>query len=118
MSESDRPSSVATYDFPEIAASVQSIARDSLQIVLESKRYAPGKAQEWMDAVNATCMEKLKGVSPNFKYISSCIIMQKIGTGLHYDCAAHWDAKTDGCVTSKFEGDTLVAILSIFAIAI
>jgi dynein light chain Tctex-type 1 len=118
MSSSGNGTTVAVYDFPEIAASVQAVARDSLHSVLESTIYAQGNVQQWMDTINSNCIEKLKGLSPNFKFISSCVIMQKIGTGLHYDSAAHWDAKTDGCVTSKFENDTLVAILSIFALAI
>jgi dynein light chain Tctex-type 1 len=118
MSSSGKKATVAVYDFPEIAPSLQNIARDSLHSVLESTTYAQEKVQQWMDTINSNCMDSLKGISPNFKFISSCVIMQKIGTGLHYDSAAHWDAKTDGCVTFKFENESLVAILSIFALAI
>jgi hypothetical protein len=50
--------------------------------------------------------------------IVSVIILQKTGAGLHYDCASHWDTKTDGAVTSKFENDTIVAIITVFAIAL
>jgi dynein light chain Tctex-type 1 len=106
------------FDFPDIATGMQQIAKDSLGGYLESKRYAPTKVQEWMDAINTTCIDRLKELSPNFKFVSSCIIMQKLGTGLHYDCAAHWDVKTDGCLTTKFENDTIVAILTVFGIAI
>ena len=71
-----------------------------------------------MEAVNSACVERLKELSPNFKYISSTIILQKTGAGLHYDCASHWDTKTDGAVTSKFENDTILAINTVFAVAL
>ena len=71
-----------------------------------------------MELINASCIDHLKEVSPNFKYITSVIIQQKTGAGLHYDCASHWDTKSDGCVTSKFENDTIVAIIAVFTIAL
>ena len=108
----------SAFDFPEIAGSVQQIATESLSSHLEGKRYTPIKIQDWMDTINMTCIERLKEISPNFKFISSCIIMQKLGTGLHYDCASHWDTKTDGCLTTKFENDSIVALLTVFGIAI
>lgn len=77
-----------------------------------------GKVQEWMEAINTGCVERLKEVSPNFKYISSCIIVQKTGAGLHYDCASHWDCKSDGVVSSKFENDTILGIITVFVLAL
>ena len=71
-----------------------------------------------MEAINATCVDRLKEISPNFKFISSTIVAQRTGAGLHYDCASHWDIRTDGVVTSKFENDTIIAIITVFTIAI
>lgn len=77
-----------------------------------------GKMQEWMEAINAGCLNRLQELSPNFKFISSTIILQKTGAGLHYDCASHWDIKTDGVVTSKFENDTIIGINTVFVLAL
>ena len=50
--------------------------------------------------------------------VVNCLILQKAGAGLHYNCVTHWDAKHDSSVTVKFENDSLSCIVTIFGIAI
>jgi dynein light chain Tctex-type 1 len=98
----------------EATARVQNIAAQTL----ESKRYSPGKVGEWIDVINSQSIESLKKLSPNFKYITSCIIHQRTGAGLHYNCISHWDAKHDGACTIKYENDSLTCIVVVFGMAL
>lgn len=89
-----------------------------MMLVLESKKYNPAKTSEWTDQMGNKILEKLRDVSPYFKYVVSCVIVQKVGAGLHYESIAHWDSKTDGLLTTKFENDSLICITTIVAAAI
>jgi len=106
------------YEFPPIQDSARNIAQEIITQVLESKKYAPGKVPEWIDSITSRCIERLKELSPNFKYVVSAIIVQKVGAGIHYDCVTHWDMKTDGSVTTRFENDTLLCFCAVLGIAL
>ena len=53
-----------------------------------------------------------------FLQVVNCLIQQKVGAGLHYDCVTHWDSKHDSAITVKFENDNLTCIVMIFGISI
>lgn len=89
-----------------------------MRMYLEGKKYVPSKVPEWVDAINNEIVEETKKASPNFKYVVNCIIQQKAGAGLHYNCVTHWDAKHDCSVTVKFENDNLTCVVMIFGISI
>eukprot|EP01041_Mallomonas_annulata_P006108 gene6108-12367_t len=95
------------FDFPAIQESANTIAQEVLAANMESKKYTPGKVPEWIETITTQCIERLRELSPNFKYVVSCIIVQKLGAGIHYDCVTHWDPKTDGSTTARFENDSM-----------
>lgn len=106
---------VAFQDLTEEATGrIQSVAAQ----ILENKRYAPSKVGEWIDLINGQIVDNLKKLSPNFKYISSCVIHQRTGAGLHYNCISHWDAKHDAVCTVKYENDSMTCIVVVFGIAL
>jgi hypothetical protein len=75
-----------TVIFSDIHDDVVSRVQPLVALVLETKRYSSGKVGEWIDSINSQTVEILKKLSPNFKYVTSCMIQQKSGTGLHYSC--------------------------------
>ncbi len=105
-------------DFQVIAEISTNIANECIQSVLESNTYNPGKSSDWVDKIGSKIIDKLKLVSPNFKYIVSCFIIQKVGAGVHYESVSHWDAKSDGGVTTKYENDSMLCICTVFGVAI
>mmetsp|Transcript_30196 Transcript_30196/g.28847 ORF Transcript_30196/g.28847 Transcript_30196/m.28847 type:complete len:112 (+) Transcript_30196:59-394(+) len=107
------------FEFPPLIKSAQTISLDVLTSVLKGNTYSAGKTAQWIDTIGNNLLIKLKDdVSPNFKYIISSIIVQKLGAGLHFESAALWDATTDGSVTAKFENETMTCICTIIGIAL
>lgn len=98
----------------DISIKIQTITSQ----ILEGKRYSPSKVGEWIDMINNQIIELLKKLSPNFKYLSNCIIHQKTGAGLHYNCISHWDSKHDGVTTIKYENDSLTCIVVVFGLSL
>jgi hypothetical protein len=42
------------------------------------------------------CLKRLTGLNKPFKYVVTCVIMQKNGAGLHTASSCYWDNTTDG----------------------
>ena len=51
--------------------------------------------------------------SPNFKYMVSCLVLQKRGAGLHSATLATWDAQSDGSCTIQWCVHVCVALSSL-----
>lgn len=86
--------------------------------MLESKKFVPGKASEWSDAIGNKIIEKLRAMAPYFKYIVSNCIVQKVGAGLHSETISYWDSRTDGSVVVKYENDSLICICTVIGVAL
>lgn len=86
--------------------------------VLESKKYTPSKTAEWTDAIGNRIIDQMRGIAPNFKYIVSICIVQKVGAGLHCETISYWDAKTDGMVQTKYENESLTCLCTIIGVSI
>lgn len=107
------------FEFPPLCKTILPIAVDVMSSVLDGNTYSPTKTADWIDTIGSNLLVKLRDdVSPNFKFIVSSIIVQKVGAGLHYECAALWDAVTDGSVTAKFENETMTCICTVIGISL
>lgn len=72
--------------------------------VLEQKKYNAGKTSEWADQIGSEVIERMRGISPYFKYLVTCFIIQKVGKCVgtlidaQFSCLTPLiDAYIDGC---------------------
>jgi len=79
-----------------LAEDAETIVKNALQTTLSEVQYDPEKVAVWTNAVTDACLKGLQSLSKPFKYIVTCIIMQKNGAGLHSAVGAFWDSKKDG----------------------
>jgi len=63
-------------------------------------------------------MQRLKGQSLPFKYIVTCVIMQKNGAGMHMATSCFWDNSSDGSATLKWDNKTMCCITTVFGLSI
>ena len=106
------------YEFPQLAEIATKTALDTMLKVLESKKYTPGKTTEWADMIGNGVIEKMRTIAPFFKYLVSSFIIEKVGAGLHFESVSHWDPKTDGSITAKFENDSMICLCTVVGVAI
>ncbi|KAJ1417680.1 Tctex-1 [Ochromonadaceae sp. CCMP2298] len=106
------------YEFPQLTEYATTVAMDVMQKVLESKKYTPAKTAEWTDSIGNGVIEAMRAKAPFFKYMVSCFIIQKVGAGLHFESVSHWDPKTDGSISAKFENDSLICLCVVVGVAI
>lgn len=106
------------FEFKDLSHKAEQAALKALTTTLEGKTYAVAKINEYIDAIGTNTIGELKLISNNFKYVVSCVIVQNVGAGLHYESVAHWDQSTDGSIMVKYENEDLVGICVVMAIAI
>ena len=63
-------------------------------------------------------MKKLTQLQKPFKYIVTCIIMQKNGAGMHTASSCFWDNQTDGSCTTRWDGKTMYCVVTVFGLGI
>jgi dynein light chain Tctex-type 1 len=105
-------------EFPALGDQALEIVNSCVNKVLKDQGYSATKCSEWIDTINNDALDQLRALSPNFKYIVNCLIVQKIGAGIHYESVAHWDEKTDASFTLRFESDSMLCLCTITGVAI
>ena len=63
-------------------------------------------------------MEELQTLNRPFKYIVTCIIMQKNGAGLDTGAALFWDNAKDGLVCIPWENSQMSVVVTVFGTAL
>lgn len=75
---------------------VKGIIDASIDPVLGQQVYAPKRVSDWTSAIVESVLKSLQTANKPFKYVVTCIIMQKNGAGLHTASTCFWDTKSDG----------------------
>lgn len=75
---------------------VENIIKMAIHNALNENSYNSKKVNEWTNTIVTTCLKDLQALSRPYKYIISCIIMQKNGAGLNTSCSMYWDSTRDG----------------------
>lgn len=101
-----------------MADDVSNIVKESLDVVLQSQQYNPDKVGQWTNACLENCLKRLTALNKPFKYVVTCLIMQKNGAGLHTAASCFWDNATDGSRTVRWENKTMYCICSVFGLAL
>ncbi|WZN65074.1 Tctex-type 1 light chain of dynein [Chloropicon roscoffensis] len=97
---------------------VSNIIKESIEIVLQNQQYHQKKVNQWSSLVVENAMKRLTAMNTPFKYIATCVIMQKNGAGLHTGASCYWDNSTDGSRTVRWESKHLYCITTVFGLAL
>lgn len=101
-----------------IVDEVSTIIKESIETIIGGNTYQHQKVNQWTNSVVEQCLSQLTKLNKPFKYIVTCVIMQKTGAGLHTASSCFWDNTTDGSCTVRWENKTMYCIVSVFGLAI
>ncbi|KAM4796505.1 dynein light chain Tctex-type 3 [Rhinophrynus dorsalis] len=110
----DQNKGEATFNGDEAS----SIVKECVDVILGGVDYDESKVNEWMAAVVEQSLTHLVKMGKAYKYIVSCTVMQKRGSGLHTASSSFWDNSTDGSCTVRWENRTMYCVVNVFAVAI
>jgi len=97
---------------------VSNIIKESIESTIGSQSYQQAKINTWTSNIVEAILNSLTKLNKPFKYIVSCVIMQKNGAGLHTASSCFWDNTTDGSCTVRWENKSMYAIVSVFGLSI
>ncbi len=97
---------------------VETILRGAIHNNLNEHSYNPKKVNEWTNAIVTQTLKELHALNRPFKYVITCIIMQKTGAGLTTAVSMHWDAKKDGSCKIPWQNSTMHCIVTVYGVAV
>eukprot|EP00744_Colponema_vietnamica_P003193 GILI01004925.1.p1 GENE.GILI01004925.1~~GILI01004925.1.p1 ORF type:complete len:113 (+),score=20.84 GILI01004925.1:128-466(+) len=104
--------------FVSMQEPASSIANQAISNQLGQVEYDPKEVQSWTNAISENIVRSLQNANPNFKYIVSCVIMEKKGAGLHTSTQCYWDNESDGCCSVRWENKGMHCIVTVFGLAL
>lgn len=97
---------------------VTNIIKESIEASIAGSAYQAHKITAWTSGTIEHCMKQLTGLGKPFKYIVTCVIMQKNGAGVCTANSCFWDNSSDNCCTVKWENKTMYCIVCVFGLHI
>ncbi|NP_001410139.1 dynein light chain Tctex-type 1 [Danio rerio] len=97
---------------------ITTIIKETVETTIGNNSYQHEKINQWMSSIAELSLSQLTKLGKPFKYIVTCIILQKNGAGLHTASSCFWDNTTDGSCTVRWENKTIYCIVSVFGLAI
>eukprot|EP00929_Paragymnodinium_shiwhaense_P009296 TRINITY_DN11341_c0_g1_i1.p1 TRINITY_DN11341_c0_g1~~TRINITY_DN11341_c0_g1_i1.p1 ORF type:complete len:111 (-),score=37.16 TRINITY_DN11341_c0_g1_i1:196-528(-) len=98
-----------------VSEQVNEIAKAAVTKTLGSAAYSKDRVNGWCAQIIDECLKELAKLNKPFKYVVTCVIMQKSGTPLHTGLGLFWDTKTDGVICVQTGMDTMDCITTVFA---
>ena len=97
---------------------VEGIVRDAIHTSLNEYQYNPKKVNEWTNVVVTACLKGLQNLNRPFKYVITCIIMQKNGSGLNTSASMHWDTSKDGFCKCPWQNATMHCVVAVYGLSV
>ncbi|TGZ72109.1 hypothetical protein CRM22_002285 [Opisthorchis felineus] len=114
MDEGENQDQLAAFNGIEATG----IVKEIVSSVIGTAEFSASRVPKWSSNIIEQSITQLAKLNRPFKYIVSCVLMQKNGAGLQTASACFWDCSTDGCYTFKWENKTMYCFVTIFGISI
>ena len=97
---------------------VEGIVRTAIHVSLNEHSYNPKKVNEWTNLIVTNCLKDLQQLNRPFKYVITCIIMQKSGAGIVTSASTYWDSSKDGLCKVPWQNSTMHCIVTVYGVSV
>lgn len=97
---------------------VEGIVRAAIVNSLNEHSYNNKKVNEWTNNIVTNCLKDLQALARPFKYIITCIIMQKTGAGLNTTVSTCWDTTKDGYCKVPYHTNTMFCVVTVYGLSV
>ncbi|KAJ6635458.1 Dynein light chain Tctex-type protein 2B [Pseudolycoriella hygida] len=85
--------------------------------MIAGKQYEASHIQEWTHKICDTINSRVKELNMRrFKHVVQVVIVQQTGAGCRYIARCRWDAETDAQVSNYFTNESIVCVVTVFAV--
>ncbi|XP_032750630.1 dynein light chain Tctex-type 1 isoform X1 [Rattus rattus] len=92
---------------------VSNIVKEAIESAIGGNAYQHSKVNQWTTNVVEQTLSQLTKLGKPFKYIVTCVIMQKNGAGLHTASSCFWDSSTDGRILTLLDSVVMPTALEL-----
>lgn len=90
-----------------VSEEVIQVIKSCIEATLSNTIYDKSKLNGWCNRVVEGCIKGVLKMDKPFKYVVTCIIMQKNGAGLTTTATCFWDQTSDGSCYASFVAQVL-----------
>uniref|UniRef100_A0A3Q4HUM0 Dynein light chain Tctex-type 1 n=1 Tax=Neolamprologus brichardi TaxID=32507 RepID=A0A3Q4HUM0_NEOBR len=101
-----------------VVEDVSKIIKESVEATIGGNAYQHNRVNQWTTSIVEQCLSQLSKLGKPYKYILTCVIMQKNGAGMQTASTCFWDNSTDGSCAVRWENKSVYCIVSVFGLAI
>jgi dynein light chain Tctex-type 1 len=101
----------------EISINTDKVTEDINSTVrqkLAQEKWVPKKVDGWSKDIIDSTLKSLAEMKKPFKFVVTCIVMQRTGAGLASSFSALWDNMRDGAFAVPFENEHLHCITTVY----
>eukprot|EP01060_Flectonema_neradi_P038671 TRINITY_DN8199_c0_g1_i1.p1 TRINITY_DN8199_c0_g1~~TRINITY_DN8199_c0_g1_i1.p1 ORF type:complete len:119 (+),score=18.43 TRINITY_DN8199_c0_g1_i1:63-419(+) len=96
---------------------ITEILEEAMKQTLQGQVWNNKKVEGWTSNIIEHCLKRLSEMKKPFKYIVTCIMMQKSGAGLHSSFSAYWDNSADGiCCYPLMDNETIHCVVTVYGL--
>ena len=96
---------------------VSAIVEEAIEVSLRDQEYENTKVSIWINSIVEITLANLAKLQKAFKYIVTCVILQKMGAGLILASSSYWDRSLDGSCTVRWENETTCIIVNVYGLS-
>ncbi|KAJ8657420.1 hypothetical protein O0I10_006976 [Lichtheimia ornata] len=97
---------------------VTTMIKETVESVIQDAEYSHSKVPQWNSSIIDACLAKLKEVNKSYKYVVTCVVMQRNGAGFYAGSSVYWDNARDGSAAYRYENKSLYALVNVFALSV
>ncbi|CAM9791571.1 unnamed protein product, partial [Phaeothamnion confervicola] len=97
---------------------VDTIVKNAITGCLTDAMYNPKKVTDWTNTIVDNCLKELQSLNKPFKYVITCVVMQKNGAGLSTAATMRWDADKDSYCQVPWQNQNMHCIVTVYGLAV
>ncbi|MES1908184.1 MAG: hypothetical protein MHM6MM_001165 [Cercozoa sp. M6MM] len=102
------------FDYDEVKRCITK----AIEQVVGHEMYTERNVDEWTTSIIEGALRGLQLLNKPYKYVVTCVLMQKNGAGLHSASTCYWDGSRDGSCSVSWENDTMNVMTTAFALSV
>ena len=105
-------------NFHDVKGDIQTLVGKVIEDHLKQRTYSSKDSQKWSNTISEKIIADMRVFNSNFKYIVTCIILQKGESGLSLSSTCYWNSVLDGNITVRWDNSTMYCIVNVFGVAL
>ena len=110
-------SNIVKYSIEQNLGIKYSTIHLALYVCPGTSDFSNDQMSSWVNSIVESSVCSLSKLQKTYKYVVSCILLEKTGSGLTVASSCYWDGEMDGSCTVRWENRTMCCIVNVFGLA-